>query len=185
MCSSLATTVHIPLPHPTSMSTVCQQAQAGHRPANCSTTSHCTATSPRLPTPHHTTPTLTPSPLSCCPTQAAKQQLGLREFEPFPVHHIAHATGLRLVGAEGWSLVFSGDTRPCERLVQAAQGCDLLVHEATFADDEQGQAERKKHSTLGEALEMGTRSGAYRWGCWGAGLGGVCAGHRGGAGRAV
>jgi hypothetical protein len=47
--------------------------------------------------------------------------------------------------------------------VAAAQGADLLVHEATFADDEQQHAVYKKHSTMGEALEVAARAGAYRW----------------------
>ena len=33
---------------------------------------------------------------------------------------------------DGWSICFSGDTRPCQRLVEAARGCTLLIHEATF-----------------------------------------------------
>ncbi|MFD2093198.1 MBL fold metallo-hydrolase [Blastococcus deserti] len=30
------------------------------------------------------------------------------------------------------SIAISGDTRPCERLIEAAQGADLLIHEALF-----------------------------------------------------
>jgi ribonuclease Z len=42
--------------------------------------------------------------------------------------------GLRLDTDEGKSVVFSGDTAPCERLVELAQGCDLLIHECTFPE---------------------------------------------------
>jgi ribonuclease BN (tRNA processing enzyme) len=30
---------------------------------------------------------------------------------------------------------YSGDTKPCQSLVQAGQGATLLIHEATLADD--------------------------------------------------
>jgi ribonuclease Z len=47
----------------------------------------------------------------------------------FPVMHIQDGSvGYRLDYA-GRSVVFSGDTRPCRTLVDAAQGVDLLIHE--------------------------------------------------------
>ena len=33
------------------------------------------------------------------------------------------------VAASGWKLVYSGDTRPCDALVEAARGATLLIHE--------------------------------------------------------
>jgi len=47
----------------------------------------------------------------------------------FPVIHILNgAVGFR-VDYAGQSVVFSGDTRPTMTLVEAARGCDLLIHE--------------------------------------------------------
>jgi len=57
----------------------------------------------------------------------------------FPVIHALNgAVGFR-VDYAGQSVVFSGDTRPTMTLVEAAQGCDLLIHETflpaeTFAE---------------------------------------------------
>lgn len=57
----------------------------------------------------------------------------------FPVIHVLNgAVGYR-VDYAGQSVVFSGDTLPSMTLVEAAQGCDLLIHETflpaeTFAE---------------------------------------------------
>ena len=53
----------------------------------------------------------------------------------FPVIHIQDgAVGYRLDYA-GRSVVFSGDTRPCRTLVDAADGADLLIHETFPSPD--------------------------------------------------
>jgi ribonuclease Z len=54
----------------------------------------------------------------------------------------------------GRKLVISGDTTPCESLRVAAHRADLLVHEATFAEEERDRAAETGHSTAAQAAEI-------------------------------
>jgi hypothetical protein len=58
--------------------------------------------------------------------------------------------------------VYSGDTRPCARLVEMGQGATVLIHEATFADCKAEEALKKKHSTVSEAISVAQQMNAQR-----------------------
>lgn len=62
----------------------------------------------------------------------------------------------------GRKVVLTGDSRPCEATTSAAENADLLIHEATFADEEAQRAVETGHSTAREAAEVALNAGAKK-----------------------
>jgi ribonuclease Z len=59
----------------------------------------------------------------------------------------------------GRTVVYSGDTRPCDGVRAVSHGADLLVHEATFSSEEGARAVETGHSTAREAAEIARAAG--------------------------
>ncbi|KAF0691187.1 Aste57867_17535 [Aphanomyces stellatus] len=85
------------------------------------------------------------------------QLTGFQDLWSVPVHHCHDSYGLVVVLASGLKLVYSGDTRPCERLIHEGFRPHVLIHEATFEDSMWEDARQKNHSTVGEAVDVGAR----------------------------
>lgn len=59
----------------------------------------------------------------------------------------------------GMKIVYSGDTRPTEGLLEAASGADVLIHEATFDDSLTCKADENRHSTVTQAAQVAKEAG--------------------------
>ncbi|MCS7144339.1 MAG: ribonuclease Z, partial [Archaeoglobaceae archaeon] len=59
---------------------------------------------------------------------------------------------------KGRRLVYTGDTRPCERTVEIAMNADLLIHDASFSEEMKEWAIESGHSTAREAGEVAKKA---------------------------
>uniref|UniRef100_A0A915B8J9 ribonuclease Z n=2 Tax=Parascaris univalens TaxID=6257 RepID=A0A915B8J9_PARUN len=86
-----------------------------------------------------------------------RAEWGLTDILAVQVHHTRMANGFVFTDLDGRKIVFSGDTKPCDLLVEHGMNADLLIHEATFEDDHERDAEFKKHSTMKQAVNVGLK----------------------------
>jgi ribonuclease Z len=59
----------------------------------------------------------------------------------------------------GRTVVITGDTAPCRTTVEAARGAELLVHDASFSEEEAQRAAETGHSTAGQAAAVAREAG--------------------------
>ncbi len=101
---------------------------------------------------------------------AAARSLGVEEGPDFGRlqrgEEVVTAAGRAVRPAEvlgppraGRTVLVSGDTEPCAPVLEAARGASVLVHEATFLDDDRDRARETRHSTAREAAALAREAG--------------------------
>ncbi len=104
---------------------------------------------------------------------AAARELGVPEGPLFGRLHRGESVDLEdgrrvhpadLVGPlrPGRKVVYTGDTLPSPETVRISRAADLLVHEATFAEEERSRARETGHSTAAGAARIARAAGARR-----------------------
>ncbi|WP_265109324.1 ribonuclease Z [Halosolutus halophilus] len=88
----------------------------------------------------------------------------LHEGEPVELEDGTVVDPEQVVGESrpGRSIVYTGDTRPTAAAIEVADEPDLLIHDATFADDRADRAAETAHSTARQAAEIANRANADR-----------------------
>jgi ribonuclease Z len=96
---------------------------------------------------------------------AAAEALGVREGPDFGRLQRGEPVGdvrpEQVMGEDraGRRIVISGDTAPSQDVEVFAHGADVLVHEATFMDEERDRARETVHSTARQAAEIARDAG--------------------------
>lgn len=63
---------------------------------------------------------------------------------------------------QGIKITYSGDTRPCEEMIEFAKNSDLLIHESTYTLEDDDKARENFHSTSQDAATIAKYSNSKR-----------------------
>ncbi len=58
----------------------------------------------------------------------------------------------------GMSVCYTGDTKPCKETIEACEGVDVLIHEATYTESEARNAVEHNHSTALQAAKIASEA---------------------------
>jgi ribonuclease Z len=85
----------------------------------------------------------------------------LQSGEAIALHDGTVVTPAQVLGAPraGRKVLVTGDTAPSLSYLDLAEGAEVLVHEATFCEDERERAQETSHSTAREAAQVAAAAG--------------------------
>ncbi|KAI4740602.1 hypothetical protein E4T50_08968 [Aureobasidium sp. EXF-12298] len=92
--------------------------------------------------------------------QVSPQALNLKDIQCVQVQHCHGARAVSVTFPSGFKASYSGDCRPSRPFMHIGKGSTVCIHEATFDDELQGDAEAKNHTTTSEALGVALGMGA-------------------------
>ena len=94
---------------------------------------------------------------------SSKIQRGPLSITSIRVNHCREAFACIVrCDSEEWAVAYSGDGRPSEHFARKCreEGKLVLIHEATFSDDDKAKALATKHATVSEALRVASDANA-------------------------
>lgn len=96
--------------------------------------------------------------------EVVNQTMNVKKLLAIETDHCVESYGCLIVSQnemgvnDGFGRIFySGDTNPCQNVLNYCQKITLLIHEATFEDSLAEDAKWKKHTTIGQAIEIGEK----------------------------
>lgn len=81
---------------------------------------------------------------------------------PFTVDHGVEAYGFKIIVKDKYSIVYTGDTRPVDSVIEYSRHADLLIHESTFDSSMAYEAHKQGHSTSADAALTALKAGVKR-----------------------
>uniref|UniRef100_A0A060T0B4 ribonuclease Z n=1 Tax=Blastobotrys adeninivorans TaxID=409370 RepID=A0A060T0B4_BLAAD len=86
------------------------------------------------------------------------RDLGLSDIKACKAFHCDYSYCSAYVFQRAFKVAYSGDTRPNPFFAdRVGKNCDVLIHEATHDNELAEEAKAKRHSTIGEAMEIANR----------------------------
>ncbi|KAL7526675.1 hypothetical protein ACHAXR_002120, partial [Thalassiosira sp. AJA248-18] len=88
------------------------------------------------------------------------EELGITNCMSVQVAHCLRSYAVVIDGTSFGRVAYSGDCRPSHQFADVGLGTDLLIHEATFEIGMEEDAVLKRHSTVGEAIDIASKMNA-------------------------
>ena len=82
------------------------------------------------------------------------------KVESIPVNHCDGSHGAVFTIDNKWRFAYTGDKNQNDDFIEKVGKCDLLLHEATYENEEIDEAIKYGHSTIGQAIAAGKQLGA-------------------------
>lgn len=94
--------------------------------------------------------------------EVLKQECGIDCMLAVEVNHCPYSFACLIQSEAHGKVLYSGDTLPCQNLINYATNARVLIHEATFQAGLESDAVAKKHTTTTQAIEIGKMANVWR-----------------------